>query len=368
MRNQFRCAPPWTLRACASIEAFTRATSSLALSALGLLAWSPPALAFPPVPFGKLTWQPASDAEKLGFAFMYDEEGTLIAQTGTGGANSTGSTQYIYLPTPNGPMPIAAVINGEIHAVHSDHLNTPRRLTNSQGQPVWQWAYSAFGDNEPTIAKNRFADLSVMPNPGTTNFSAIEFNLGYPGMYRDKESNLFYNYFRSYHSPSGRYTQFDPIGLAGGWNGFNYGNGNPLMFIDPLGLDTWGNDPSLKDIGTSNGQACSWLSRAQGSGSDPYQYLFDARNIDGLDRHDPNLVAAERYMGGYSGEFSDTLILGQHFLKQARALPGATNILGRNGSPASSSAFVAKWGMLGNLHRQQGAGLEGSRCGCKQGR
>jgi uncharacterized protein RhaS with RHS repeats len=52
-------------------------------------------------------------------------------------------------------MPIAAVINGQIYAVSSDHLNTPRRLTDSQGQAVWQWAYSAFGQENPTLATNR---------------------------------------------------------------------------------------------------------------------------------------------------------------------------------------------------------------------
>src|ERR1043165_1439242 len=111
--------------------------------------------------------------------------------TGTGGANSTGSTQYIYLPTANGPMPIAAEINGQMYAVHSDHLNTPRRLTNSQGQPVWQWAYSAFGDAKPTIAANRFANLDINPNPGTTGISPVELNLRYPNHYADKESGLF---------------------------------------------------------------------------------------------------------------------------------------------------------------------------------
>jgi len=39
--------------------------------------------------------------------------------------------------------------------VHSDHLNTPCRLTDTTGQVVWQWAYSAFGDEKPTIAKSR---------------------------------------------------------------------------------------------------------------------------------------------------------------------------------------------------------------------
>jgi uncharacterized protein RhaS with RHS repeats len=42
-------------------------------------------------------------------------------------------------------MPIATVINGASYVVHSDHLNTPRKPSNADGQPVWQWSYSAFG-------------------------------------------------------------------------------------------------------------------------------------------------------------------------------------------------------------------------------
>jgi hypothetical protein len=43
---------------------------------------------------------------------------------------------HIYLPTDNGPMPIAALIDGNTCAVHSDHLNTPRKLTNADGLAV----------------------------------------------------------------------------------------------------------------------------------------------------------------------------------------------------------------------------------------
>jgi len=193
--------------------------------------------------FTKL-WGPAmSDAEKLGFAYVYDEEGSLLAETGTGGANSSGSTQYIYLPTANGPMPIAVVINGSIYAVHSDHLNTPRRLTNSQGQVVWQWAYSAFGEEKPTIAKYRFANLDITPNPGTTNVSEVTLNKRFAGQYVDVESGLHYNYFRTYDPRTGRYIQGDPIGLGGGWNRFGYVGGNPLGYSDSLGLDQWSADP-----------------------------------------------------------------------------------------------------------------------------
>jgi RHS repeat-associated protein len=186
--------------------------------------------------FTKL-WSPTTtQAEQLGYAYVYDEQGTLIAEVGSGGTNSAGQSQYIHLPTANGPMPIAAIVNGNTLAVHSDHLNTPRRLTNADGQAVWQWSYSAFGEDKPTLARNRFANLETTPNPGTTSISEVKFNLRYPGQYADEESGLFYNGYRTYSPTTGRYTQGDPIGLDGGWNRFGYVDGNPFSYSDPLGL------------------------------------------------------------------------------------------------------------------------------------
>ncbi|SDJ66770.1 hypothetical protein [Variovorax sp. OV700] len=52
--------------------------------------------------FTKL-WNPT--AEQLGYAYVYDENGTLISEAGSGGANSAGQAGYVYLPTANGPMP-----------------------------------------------------------------------------------------------------------------------------------------------------------------------------------------------------------------------------------------------------------------------
>ncbi len=75
--------------------------------------------------------------------------------------------------------------------------------------------------------------------------------------YFDKESNLHYNYFRSYDSRTGRYSQSDPIGLQGGWNKFAYAESNPLSFIDPMGLKIMGGIGGISDnIVNDNGSSC----------------------------------------------------------------------------------------------------------------
>ncbi|WP_221885740.1 RHS repeat-associated core domain-containing protein [Variovorax sp. MHTC-1] len=132
------------------------------------------------------------------------------------------------------------MIDGIAFAVHPDHLGTPRRITAADGQVLWQWAYSAFGDEEPTVAAKRFTSATTNPTTGITGASAVTYNLRYPGQYADTESGLFYNYFRSYSSTTGRYTQSDPIGLDGGWNRFGYVDANPLSLVDPEGLRSLG--------------------------------------------------------------------------------------------------------------------------------
>ncbi|HDS7112717.1 TPA: hypothetical protein QH394_000321 [Klebsiella aerogenes] len=60
--------------------------------------------------------------------------------------------------------------------------------------------------------------------------------LRFQGQYADEESGLHYNRYRYYNPLAGWYISQDPIGLMGGLNAYAYVDGNPVGWIDPLGL------------------------------------------------------------------------------------------------------------------------------------
>ena len=175
--------------------------------------------------------------------YNYDESGNLISELDE---NGNTKVEYIWF---NG-MPIATIKNNELYYIFNDHLNTPRTIINSNNDIIWQWNRDeAFGDNEPIA----------------TNF---EFNLRYPGQYFDKESNLYYNYFRDYNPKIGRYMQSDPIGLTGGINTYSYVNNNPLGSTDIFGLSPQDIEEIKKLFDLSIEEMIAKNMRLPGSGND----------------------------------------------------------------------------------------------------
>lgn len=111
----------------------------------------------------------------------------------------------------------------EIYYIHNDHLGTPKLLTDNHQQTVWSARSTPFGK-------------AFVNNDVDGDGVEIEFNLRQPGQYYDRESGLYYNYFRYYDPVTGRYITSDPIGLSGGVNSYAYALNNPLSFRDPYGL------------------------------------------------------------------------------------------------------------------------------------
>jgi RHS repeat-associated protein len=68
-----------------------------------------------------------------------------------------------------------------------------------------------------------------------TQGSGYSQNLRMQGQYLDRETGLHDNLFRYYDPDCGRFTQQDPIGLAGGINLYQYAP-NALGWVDPWGL------------------------------------------------------------------------------------------------------------------------------------
>ncbi|CAM4021328.1 RHS repeat-associated protein [Paracidovorax anthurii] len=197
---------------------------------------------------------------------VYAEDGigsTVLGQYGNrrsgnsaAPAGEMDSTEIIYLPTASGPMPVAAQINGRLYAIDADHLNTPRRLTNAQGQVVWQWLITGFGEANPTTGATGYAQSGEAS--GRSYGEAVRFDLRYPGQVWDEETGLSYNLHRYYDAGTGRYIQADPIGLDGGWNRFVYVNANPLLKIDPVGLCPLCLIPALPYVGEVAVIAGAW--------------------------------------------------------------------------------------------------------------
>ena len=70
----------------------------------------------------------------------------------------------------------------------------------------------------------------------------------FPDSIYDEETGLHYNYKRDYDPGTGRYIQSDPVGILGGINTYAYVGGNPIGFVDPLGVARLNLKPLVDDI------------------------------------------------------------------------------------------------------------------------
>jgi RHS repeat-associated protein len=147
---------------------------------------------------------------------MYDEWGHIIGEYSSTGALIE---ETIWM----GNLPVATLQpNGSgvsIYYIHTDHLGTPRKITNPSGNTVvWRWDPDTFGSLGPSI-------------------TTIPYNLRFPGQYFMAETGLNQNLNRDYDPIVARYIESDPIGLmSGGYSTYAYATGSPINRTDSRGL------------------------------------------------------------------------------------------------------------------------------------
>lgn len=160
--------------------------------------------------------QRVSKASGTTTLFAYGEVGELLGEYD---ASGTAIQETVWF---NG-APVALLDGTSTYYVHSDHLGTPRVISDGN-TAIWRWESDPFGATLPDEDPD---------NDGTT----LTYNVRFPGQYYDAETGLHYNYFRTYDPSTGRYLESDPIGQEGGLNTYGYVLQNPLSYSDALGLD-----------------------------------------------------------------------------------------------------------------------------------
>lgn len=143
--------------------------------------------------------------------FHYDLAGRLIEEI-DGQANPV--RQYLY--SGDGDL-LAVVVDDTPYFVHRDQRGAPQRLTGPTGSIAWQATYTPFGKAVVDHSHN------------------IDMPLRLLGQYYDAETGLHYNQQRYYDPETGQYLRVDPLGLAGGFELYNYARQNPYRYVDPEG-------------------------------------------------------------------------------------------------------------------------------------
>jgi RHS repeat-associated protein len=104
---------------------------------------------------------------------------------------------------------------GVVNYISHNTIGSAVAVTDSTGAVTTRCSYSPWGESSA---------LGTMP-------------IGFTGQRPDTETGLYY-YKNRYYSPKlGRFLQPDPAGYQSSYNAYQYAKENPLLFIDPLGLE-----------------------------------------------------------------------------------------------------------------------------------
>ncbi len=167
----------------------------------------------------------------LSASYRYDSEGIRKSKGSDTRYFSSGAASLADLHPSNsisyiqGHQILGMVQSGSFYWYISDALSTVRLVVDGTGTVVASYASDEFGNQ---TAATGSADLRQHTYTGGL------------GVRNDAASGLYYARQRYYDPSVGRWLNADPIGFKGGLNLHAYVGNNPINFVDPSGLESFG--------------------------------------------------------------------------------------------------------------------------------
>ncbi|MFN8729385.1 MAG: RHS repeat-associated core domain-containing protein, partial [Planctomyces sp.] len=143
-------------------------------------------------------------------------------------------------------------IDRRLDVNNNGRLETGPPIDPANGLPISNWDddddLSLFTKEFVALYEWRLNNEPTPPDPTTALFDGtgagrgklsredIDNRIGAAGMWWDPHLGIYHVRHRAYDPRLGRFLQPDPIGVAGGWNVFEYVGGDPANLIDPSGL------------------------------------------------------------------------------------------------------------------------------------
>ncbi len=158
---------------------------------------------------------------------------------GKGNGNGSGGETvrtYVYGNYIDEPITMTASESGRggTYYYHTNNMFNVRALTDSSGDVVERYRYTAYG--EPTIYDDQGGEIS---------HSAVGNAYMFQGRRHDPETGLYYYRNRYYSATLGRFVTRDPMGYVDGYCLYVGFTQSPLETRDPLGLK--GEDGSIPE-------------------------------------------------------------------------------------------------------------------------
>jgi RHS repeat-associated protein len=166
----------------------------------------------------------------------------------------------------------------------SDHLGSPRVVTNKQGEVVSRRDFMPFGEEIAAMADTH-------RTPGDKYGVGDGVRQKFTGYERDDETDLDFAEARYYNFNNDRFTTTDPLLSSGRvenpqtWNRYAYVLNDPLNYIDPTGLyECKGTKAQCDQFEQRLNEAKAYLKKIEdryGKDSDQYRKVNDSLNAYG---------------------------------------------------------------------------------------